>query len=158
MTPRYIGNDPYIKFSSIKSKEIQLKKYIEKLYNKYPKLFKKYYIKYNKKLNEHKFFDYFKDLNSINQIEFEIFDEYRDYIMNIQKELFSDVIKASHNKMYNIIFYISAFIFIGRFIYYFRKLIILTKNKIAKINLKNLSIEKQTAPNWKEKKIIKVKV
>ena len=62
MTPRYIGNDPYINFSSIKSKEIQLKKYIEKLYNKYPNLFKKYEIKHNKKLNEHKFFDYFKDL------------------------------------------------------------------------------------------------
>jgi hypothetical protein len=29
-TPRFIGNDPIIKFSSIKSKEAQLKTYIEK--------------------------------------------------------------------------------------------------------------------------------
>ena len=142
-TPRFIGNDPIIKFSSIKSKEIQLKQYIEKLNNKYPKLFKKYYIKYNKKLNEHKFNGFFKDLNSINQIEDKIFDEYRDYIINVQKELFSDAIKASHNKMYNIIFYIFAFIFIGGFIFYFRKLI--------KINVKNLAIEKQITQNIKEK-------
>ena len=150
-TPKYIGNDPYLKFTSIKSKEIQLKKYIEKLNNKYQKLFKKYYIKYNKKLNGHKFFDYFKYLNSINQTEDKIFDEYRDYIMNVQKELFSDAIKASHNKMYNIIFYISSFLFIGGFIYYFRKLIILTKNKISKINLKYLKTEKQIDSNTKPK-------
>ena len=146
-TPRIIGNDPILKFSSIKSKEIQLKKYIEKLYNKYPKLFEMYYIKYNKKLNGHKFSKYFKDFDSVIKIEDKIFDEYIDYLMNIQKELFSDIIKISHSKIYNIIFYISAFLFIGGFFYNFRNLILLTKNKMLKINLNNSTIEKQINSN-----------
>ena len=149
-TPRYIGNNSIIKFSSIKSKEIQLKKYIEKLYNKYPKIFEKHYIKYSKRLNKHKFLDYFKDLNSINQTEDKIFDEFRDYLMDIQKELFFDVIKSSHSIIYNIIFYISGFLFIGGFIYYFRRLIILTRNKISKFNFKNATMEKNIVLNRKK--------
>ena len=33
-TPRYIGNDKLLMFTSVKSKEIQLKKYLEKLIKK----------------------------------------------------------------------------------------------------------------------------
>ena len=41
-TPRYIGNDKLLMFTSVKSKEIQLKKYLEKLIKKYPELKNQY--------------------------------------------------------------------------------------------------------------------
>ena len=149
-TPRYIGNDPIIKFSSIKSKEAQLKKYIEKLCNKYPELSEDYHKKYDDKLNKHKFNEYFKDINSIIQAENKMFDEYREYLMDIQNDLLSDVIKSSHSNTFSIIFYTSATIFVFGFLYHFRKLILLTRNKVLKIYSKNLSIEKQTDINSKE--------
>ena len=101
-TPRYIGNDSIIKYSSIKSKEIQLKKYIEKLCNKYPELNKTYNDKYYNKLYKHKFNDYFKDIESIYKAEDKIFDEYIEYLMNIQNDLLNDVIISSHNRIYYI--------------------------------------------------------
>ena len=149
-TPRFIGNDPIIKFSSIKSKEIQLKKYVEKLCNKYPELNEEYHGKYDKKLNGHKFLDYFKDMDTIIQTEDKIFNEYRDYLMNVQDELLTDVIKSSHSQTYYTIFYISAFLFIFGFVYHFRNLILLTRNKILKIYTKNSTIEKEIVPNPKE--------
>ena len=144
-TPRYFGNDPVIKYSSIKSKEVQLKKYIEKLCRKYPELSDEYHRKYDDKLNKHKYLDYFKDMDSISQTEDKIFDEYVNYIMSIQKELLNDVIKSSHSKTYYIIFYMSYIFFIVGFFYCFRKLVLIIRNKILKINSKRDVIEKQIA-------------
>ena len=69
--------------------------------------------------------NYNSNYNSIIYIEDKIFYEYRDYIMNCKKELFYDVIKSSHSKIYNIIFYITAFLFIVGFIDYYKQLITL---------------------------------
>ena len=151
-TPRFIGNDPFIKFSSVKAKEIQLKQYIEKLSNKYPKLFGLLRKKYEKKLNEHKFYDNFKNIDSINQTDDKIFDEYTEYIMTIQKELLSEVIQSSHNTTYKIIFYASAILFILGFFYHFKNLLLLTKKKILKISTKNTTIENQIDSIQKESK------
>ena len=54
-TPRYIGNDKLLMFTSVKSKEIQLKKYLEKLIKKYPKFKNQYEKKYNPKLENNNF-------------------------------------------------------------------------------------------------------
>ena len=134
-TPRIIGNDPIIKFSSIKSKEVQLKTYLEKLCKKYPALHKEYYEKYYEKLYKHKFIDYFKDINTIYQTDDQIFADYIKYIMNIQNDLFNDVIISSHNRIYYIIFYSSFIFFIVALLYHFTSAILLIRNKIySKLN------------------------
>ena len=142
-TPRFIGNDPIIKFSSIKSKEAQLKTYLKKLFKKYPKLSQQSLEKYDKQLNAHKYIDYFKDLDSISRADNEIFDDYINYLMNIQDELLSDVIKSSQSKTYNIIFYISVVFFTLGFFYYFRSLILLIRGKILKAYYKKKTFEKK---------------
>ena len=130
--PRYIGNDNIIKFSSIKAKEKQLKVYIEKLCNKYPQLYAQYHGKYDKKLNDHKFLSFFKDIDSIYQAEDKIFDEYSKYTMKIQNELTNDVIKSGQTKLYYAIFYISLLFFIIVFFYFIRRVTLITKRKVLK--------------------------
>ena len=141
-TPRIIGNDNLLKFTSIKSKEIQLKKYIEKLCEKYPELNEQYHGKYDSKLNNHKFYSYFKDMDSIYKADNKFYEEYKNYLMNIQKELNIDVVKSGQTKIYYCIFYIVLISFICGFFYYFREIILITKEKVLKevekgINNKN---------------------
>ena len=136
-TPRFIGNDPIIKISTIKSKESQLKIFIEKLCKKYPELREIYHQKYDKKLNNHKFLSYFKDIDSIYQTEDKLFDEYIKYIMSIQDELMSDVIKSGQTKMYYFLFYLALIFFILGFLYYLGKTILITRNKFFKELNKN---------------------
>ena len=154
-TPRYIGNDPIIKFSSIKSKEVQLRKYIEKLCNKYPELKNKYYEKYNGKLKNHKFNEYFKDEDSINKAPDNIFDEYRDYIMEIQDNLLNEVIKSSQSTAYYLIFYFSLISFISAFLYQIRKVVLITKNIIIK-ELTNEETNSQISLSQEENKNEKI--
>ena len=141
-TPRNIGNDKLIFFSSVKSKEIQLKKYIEKLIKKYPELKYQYQQKYDKKLNNNKFNSYFKDFNSIYQAEDKFYDDYMKYLIDIQQELFNDEVKSGQNKFFFFTFYLVLTLFILVLLYYIRKLILLTKEKVYK-EMKNNSILKK---------------
>ena len=124
--PRYIGNDSLLMFVSVKSKEIQLKKYLEKLVNKYPELKNQYEGKYNKKFNNNQFALFFKNNDSIFEANKTFYDEYMNYLINIQNEIFSDVAKSGHNTKYYLIFYLVLTFFVIGFLYYVRKLILIT--------------------------------
>ena len=82
-------------------------------------------------------------MDSISRADNEIFDDYINYLMNIQDELLSDVIKSSQSKTYNIIFYISVVFFTLGFFYYFRSLILLTRGKICKTYSEKKTLEKK---------------
>ena len=131
-TPRVIGNDKLLRFTSVKSKEIQLKKFIEKLSLKYPELSNQYHSKYDERLNNHKFNVYFKDLDSIYNADENYYEEYMKYIIDIQKELFLDVVISGQNRVYYLVFYTVFILFILGILYFIRKLIILTRNKVLK--------------------------
>ena len=136
-TPRYIANDKLIYFSSIKSKEFQLKQYVEKLVKKYPYLKSQYIAKYESKLINNKFNEYFKDLNSIYIANDSFYDEYKEYLMEIQSELLQDVVKSGQNIVYfGIFFFFLALLVFGLF-YNSRRLIIIIKKKIFKEMKKN---------------------
>ena len=129
-TPRYIGNDKLIMFTTVKSKEIQLKKYLEKLIKKYPELRNNYQKKYDNKLKKNKFISYFKNNDSIYQAEQKLYDEYMNYLITIQDELFSDVVKSGQNELYYLVIYIILIFLIIAFLYFVRQLIFLTKEKV----------------------------
>ena len=131
-TPRYIGNDKLIYFSSIKLKEFQLKQYVEKLARKYQNLREEYTNKYESRLKSNKFNEYFKDLNSIYTADESFYEEYKDYLMNIQNELLQDVVKSGQNLLYFTTFYIILALFIFGLLYHLRRLIIITREKIFK--------------------------
>jgi hypothetical protein len=131
-TPRYIGNDKLLMFTSVKSKEIQLKKYLEKLIKKYPELKNQYENKYNPKFKNNKFVSYFKNNDSIYQAETIFYKEYMNYLIGIQDELFDDVVQSSHNKFYYLILYSVLILFILGFLYFVRKLILMTREKVFK--------------------------
>ena len=131
-TPRYIGNDKLLMFTSVKSKEIQLKKYLEKLIKKYPELKNQYETKYNPKLQNNIFASYFKNNDSIYQADKIFYKEYMNYLIGIQNELFDDVVKSSHNKLYYFILLSVFILFILGFLYFVRKLILLTREKVFK--------------------------
>ena len=131
-TPRYIGNDKLLMFTTVKSKEIQLKKYLEKLVKKYPELKEQYEKKYSPKFKDNKFVSYFKNNNSIYQAEKTFYNEYMDYLIKIQDELLDDVVKSSHNKIYYLILYSVGIFFILAYFYFVRKLILLTREKVFK--------------------------
>ena len=155
-TPRIIGNDPIIKFSSIKSKEAQLKNYIEKLCNKYPELNKTFHEKYDKKLYNHKFIEYFKDIDSILNTEDKIFDEYIKYLTQVQDDIFNDVIRSGQNATYYILFYLAIIFFVLGLIYHFRNLILLIRNKVLK-TLKKIEIKNDLDENEKNDENILLK-
>jgi hypothetical protein len=119
-------------FTSVKSKEIQLKKYLEKLIKKYPKFKNQYEKKYNPKLENNKFASYFKNNDSIYQADRILYREYMNYLIGIQNELFDDVIKSSHNKLYYFILLSIFILFILGFLYYVRRLILITREKVFK--------------------------
>ena len=50
----------------------------------------------------------------------------------IQNELFDDVVKSSHNKLYYLILYSVLILFIIGFLYFIRKLILITREKVFK--------------------------
>ena len=131
-TPRFIGNDKLIFFSAVKSKEIQLKKYVEKLIKKYPELKNQYQEKYEQKIKNNKFNSYFKDLDSIYQAEAKFYNDYMNYLIDIQNELLSDVVKSGQNSTYYLIFYLVLISFILLLLYFIRKLIVLTREKVFK--------------------------
>ena len=136
--PRYIGNDKLIFFSSVKSKEIQLKQYIEKLIKKYPHLKNKFHEKYEVKLKNNKFNSYFQDFNSIYQVDNIFYDNYMKYLIDIQNKLLNDLVKSGKNKIYYLIFYSILIMLIIGFIYYIRKIIVLTRVKIIKEKRKGI--------------------
>ena len=131
-TPRYIGNDKLLMFSRVKSKEIQLKKYLEKLVKKYPELKNRYERKYSPKLDNNKFVSYFKNNESIYQAEPKFYDEYMNYLNGIQDDLLNDVVKSGHNILYYLILFSIFIFFTIVFLYFVRVLILLTREKILK--------------------------
>ena len=139
--PRPIGNDKLLRFTTVKAKEIQLKKYIEKLGLKYPDLSNQYHSKYDEKLNNHKYNAYFKDMDSIYNTEEKTYDEYMKYIMDIQKDLFKDVVLSGQNTLYFFIFYTALILFFLGLLFFIRRLIVLTRNKVLK-EIQKLDINK----------------
>ena len=131
-TPRYIGNDKLIFFSSVKSKEFQLKQYIEKLVKKYPDLKTQYVEKYETKLKNNKYNSYFKELDDIYKADESFYDEYREYLIDIQNELLKDVVKSGQNTLYFIVFYSVLTLFVILLLYYLRRFIKITRDKAFK--------------------------
>ena len=103
-TPRLVGNDNLLRYTSVKSKEIQLIKYIEKFTLKYQKLSNQYKNKYYKKLKNNKFTNYFKNLDSIYKANKKFYDEYMEYLIDIQQKLNNDIIKSGQDFFYYLIF------------------------------------------------------
>ena len=140
-TPRYIGNDKLIFFSSVKAKEFQLRQYLEKLVKKYPHLKEQYVGKYESKLKNNKYNSYFKDLDSIYKAEDSFYDEYIKYLRDIQTELLQDVVKSGQNTLYFNVFYSVLALFLFGLLYYLRRFIVITRKKIfkemKKIDIKN---------------------
>ena len=64
---------------------------------------------YNPKLQNNIFASYFKNNDSIYQADKIFYKEYMNYLIGIQNELFDDVVKSSHNKLYYFIL-LSVFI------------------------------------------------
>ena len=126
-TPRLIGNDKLLRFANVKSKEIQLIQFIEKLTKKYPHLSKKYHSKYDKMLKNNKYSIYFKDRDSIDSADEKFYNDYMNYLIDIQIQINRDVIKSNQNFIYFLVFYIVLIIFMISFFYCVRKLIFITK-------------------------------
>ena len=131
-TPRIIGNDNIFKYTSAKSKEVQLKKFIEKLSERYPKFKEYFYTKFYSKLENNKFKSIFKDIDSIYNEDDKIYQQYIDYLINIQTELNKDIIKVSQTKIYYFIYFISLISFILGFLYFSRKIILISREKVLK--------------------------
>lgn len=146
-TPRLVGNDKLLRYTSVKSKEIQLIKFIEKFTLKYPKLSEQYNDKYVKKLKDNKFTNYFEDLDSVYKADEKFYDEYMNYLIDIQQNLNSDVIKSGQDFIYYLIYIISLILFFIGFIYCIRKLILATREKVLKELKKN---EEEKSPLLKK--------
>ena len=131
-TPRYLGNDKLLFFTSVKSKEFQLRQYLEKLIKKYPELKTQYEMKYGAKLKNNKYNTNFTDLDAIYKLDENFYNEYVEYLMDIQSELLSDVIKSGQTRTYFIIFYSVCVLFIFGFLYHLRRVIVITKEKVFK--------------------------
>ena len=135
--PRLIGNDKLLRFANVKSKEIQLIQFIEKLTKKYPALSNQYHSKYDKMLKDNKYSKYFKNKDTIDLVDEKFYDDYMDYLIDIQIQINRDVIKSSQNYIYYLIYYIALIIFIISFFYCIRKLVLITREKIFKELNKN---------------------
>jgi hypothetical protein len=85
----------------------------------------------------------FKDIDSIYKAGDKIFDEYSKYIMKIQDELTSDVIKSGQTKLYYFLFYVSLIFFILGLSFFIRRIKVLTENKVTKIIKKNEILKKK---------------
>ena len=140
--PRTVGNDKLLKFSSIKSKEIQLKQYIEKLYIKYPGLNRKNKNEYFNKLEKNEYTEYFKDENSIYKANDEFYEKYMNYLINIQTDLNKKIKQLGKSIKYYLILYSAILFFIIMFYYALKNMIILTKAKISKLIMKQSKGEK----------------
>ena len=134
--PRTVGNDKLLKFTSVKSKEIQLKQYIEKLYIKYPGLNQKYKNHYYNKLEKNEYAEYFKDEDSIYKAKDEYYEKYMNYLINIQIDLNEKVKQLGQSINYYLILYNAIFFFIIMFYYTLKNMIKLTRKKIYKLIMK----------------------
>ena len=119
-TPRLVGNDNLLRYTSVKSKEIQLIKYIEKFTLKYQKLSNQYKNKYYKKLKNNKFTNYFKNLDSIYKANKKFYDEYMEYLIDIQQKLNNDIIKSGQDFFYYLIYIITLILIFFGLIYGFK--------------------------------------
>ena len=143
--PRILGNDNLLRFVSVKSKEIQLKKYLEKLGEKYPNLNEKYHNKYYNKLNNNKYSAKITNENEIYEIDEKFYEDYMDYLLKIQNEIFGDVIDSGKSLSFTIIFYLIFICLLVALYYNVKKIIMLTKKKLDKyqpLNYNNININK----------------
>jgi len=131
--PRYVGNDKLLKFTSVKSKEIQLKKYIEKLYTKYPEINQKYKNQYYSKLEKNEYIEYFKNEDSIYKASDEFYEKYMNYLIKIQTDLNEKVKQLGQSIKYYLILYSVILIFIIKFYYDIKNIIALTRKKFYKL-------------------------
>ena len=139
-TPRVVGNDKLLKFTSAKSKEIQLKMYIEKLYKKYQKLDNHFKEIYYTKLEKNKFSLFFKSIKSIYEADDEFYEKYMEFLIDLQTNLNNDVKKLGQSTIYYLVFNCIILFFCSIFFYTIKNIISLTKKKCFKIFLiQNLS-------------------
>ena len=131
--PRTVGNDKLLKFTSVKSKEIQLKQYIEKLYTKYPGLNPKYKNQYYNELEKNDYTEYFKNEDSIYKASDEFYEKYMDYLINIQIDLNEKVKQLGQNIKYYLTLYSVILFFIIIFYYNMKNIIALTRKKFYKL-------------------------
>ena len=141
--PRAVGNDKLLKFTSVKSKEIQLKQYIEKLYIKYQGLNQKYKNQYYNKLEKNEYTEYFKNEDSIYKASDEFYEKYMNYLINIQKDLNEKVKQLGQSIKYYLILYSVIFFFIIMFYYDLKNIIVLTRKKFYRL-IMNQSKGKRT--------------
>jgi len=134
--PRAVGNDKLLKFTSVKSKEIQLKQYIEKLYTKYPGLNKKYKNQYYNKLEKNEYFEYFKNEDFIYKASDEFYEKYMNYLINIQKDLNEKVKQLGQSIKYYFSLYSVILFFIIIFYYDMKNIITSTRKKFYKLTMK----------------------
>ena len=141
--PRAVGNDKLLKFTSVKSKEIQIKQYIEKLYIKYQGLNRKYKNQYYNKLEKNEYTEYFKNEDSIYKASDEFYEKYMNYLINIQKDLNEKVKQLGQSIKYYLILYSVIFFFIIMFYYDLKNIIVLTRKKFYRL-IMNQSKGKRT--------------
>lgn len=129
-TPRIIANDKLLRYTRVKSKEIQLIKYLEKLTLKYPKLSNQYNEKYTKKLKNNSFTDYFVDMDSIYKATDKFYDEYMKYLIDIQQNINNDIIISGQNFIYYLVYTMSLSLILFGFFYCIKRLIFSTREKV----------------------------
>ena len=132
-TPRIVGNDKLLKFTSSKSKEIQLKKYIEYLYIKYPKINNKFKETYYNQLEKNKYTSFFKNKDSIYKATDEFYEEYMKYLINIQTDLNEDLKKYGQNTKYYLILFSILLFLIIKFYYTLKEFYLISKKKFDKL-------------------------
>ena len=133
--PRILGNDKLLRLVSAKSKEIQLKKYVEKLGEKYPNLKEKYHKKYDIKLNDNQYSVKLIDEKSIYEMDDEFYENYMDYLLKIQEEILNDVIDSGKSFTYLFIFYLIFICFLIALFYSVKKITDLTKKKLVNYHI-----------------------
>ena len=104
--PREIADDNTLRYTSMKSKEIQLKYYIKHLLSKYPSM-KKTLDKYDQLLQHNEYNERLITLDDVEQYaNREMYNKYISYLENLQYDITTEIAKSKNSIWFLLIYYI----------------------------------------------------
>ena len=132
--PREIGDDNTLRYTSMKSKEIQLKYYIKQLLHKYPSM-KKNLDGYYQQLQHN---EYNERLNTLDDVEQyanrEMYNNYISYLENLQYNITNEIAKSKNSIWFLLIYYIIEICLIIGIYYQCKQINVIMSDDNAKSN------------------------
>ena len=142
--PREIGDDNTLRYTAVKSKEVQLIQYITKFSEKFPKM-KKKMMNYIDKIKKNELYDKIKTIEQVEEFSnAEYYKAYMNYLENIQDKLFSDIAgKGKSSFLYIGSFYLIWLLLLIKVIYEYRAIqnIVKEDNKKSAIKTSDLILD-----------------